>query len=103
MLIEKDVARPPRDNAAFPLRNECGQSLLFANDSQPKNSSPDVNEVETEIDIHKITSNLGHIHEKLVKKDMEIELLSEEVKTASDNRCSAASSQRVGAALHHRR
>lgn len=74
-------SRPPCTDATPSLRDDHSQQHP-ANNSQSTNSAPDVQGDKTEIDIHTIAREMKNITDKFAMKDLEIELLSEEVKTA---------------------
>lgn len=78
----QDAVTPPHTDTASPQRVNHAQPPHPENDSRTANSAVEVNEDETETDIQKIARDLKNIHNKLATKDMEIELLNEEVKMA---------------------
>ncbi|KAK4315075.1 hypothetical protein Pmani_013679 [Petrolisthes manimaculis] len=113
LLINHDAAQPllndtaqqtseyaalPRSAAAPTQRDAHAQSPLPTHSAR-SNISYCINDNQNEIDTNKTGRDIKNIHDKLVLKDMEIELLNVEVKQAYQ--LIASLQQRVTALEHH--
>ncbi len=74
--------RNPNGVTLDPLRDEHGQPQHSTNDSLPTSSAFDIQDDMTEIEIRAIARDVKKIIDKSITKDLELELLNEEVKTA---------------------
>ncbi|KAK4289455.1 hypothetical protein Pmani_037572 [Petrolisthes manimaculis] len=113
LLINHDAAQPllndtaqqtseyaalPR-SAAAPTQHDAHAQSPLPTHSARSNISYCINDNQNEIDTNKTGRDIKNIHDKLVLKDMEIELLNVEVKNAYQ--LIASLQQRVTALEHH--